>query len=119
MQTYVAIDIETTGLEPLHDRVTEIGAVRITAAGEIVSEFETLVNPGRPIPPFVQSLTGITDELVRDAPTVTEAGARLLQFAGSDVLIGHNVGFDLAFLRREGLRISRARRSTRRRCRAF
>ena len=105
MQTYVAIDLETTGLQPLHDRITEIGAVRLTARGEFLAEFETLVNPGREIPAFVQALTGITDAAVRDAPSAADAGQRLAAFVGSDTVIGHNVGFDLAFLRREGVRM--------------
>ncbi len=103
--TYVAIDLETTGLQPLHDRITEIGAVRVTLSGELLGEFESLVNPGRDIPPFVQALTGITDADVRDAPSAAEAGARLLRFIGDSPVVGHNVGFDLAFLRREGIAI--------------
>ena len=104
-QTYVAIDLETTGLQPLHDRITEVGAVRVTAEGEILGVFETLVNPGRDIPPFVQALTGITDADVRDAPSPAEAGARLLRFVGDSPIVGHNVGFDLGFLRHEGIHI--------------
>lgn len=103
--TYVAIDLETTGLQPLHDRITEIGAVRVTTQGEVLGEFESLVNPGRDIPPFVQALTGITDADVRDAPSAAEAGARLLRFIGDATVVGHNIGFDLAFLRREGIGI--------------
>lgn len=102
-RSFVAIDVETTGLDPDHDRITEVGAVRFTEAGDEVETFSSLVNPGRPIPAFVERLTGVTNEAVRTAPSLDAVAADLLAFIGTDILIGQNVGFDLAYLRRAGI----------------
>ena len=102
-QTLVALDIETTGLDSKKDKIIEIGAVRFTGS-EINSEFETLVNPGIRIPPFITQLTGITDAMVRGnkIPMVEEALDLLINFVGDAPVIGHNVKFDLGFLRSRG-----------------
>ncbi|MEO6399062.1 MAG: helicase C-terminal domain-containing protein [Tepidiformaceae bacterium] len=104
--TFVALDLETTGLDQESDRITEIGALRFRRDGEVVEVFETLVNPGREIPYFIETLTGVTNEAVRGAPAIAEAGRQLLAFAGSDPIVGQNIAFDLGCLRREGVFLS-------------
>ena len=96
--TFVVLDLETTGLSPATDRITEVGAVKVRA-GEVLGELRTFVHPGRPIPPAVTALTGITDAMVRDAPTMAAVLAALMTFLGDAVFVGHNASFDLAFLR--------------------
>jgi DNA polymerase-3 subunit epsilon len=95
--TFVVVDLETTGGAPGPFGITEIGAVRVQG-GRLTDTFATLVNPGRPIPPFVVRLTGITDEMVAGAPPIAEALPRFLDFAGDGVLVAHNAGFDLGHL---------------------
>lgn len=94
---FVVFDVETTGSSAKEGGITEIGAVKLWR-GEVVEEFSTLVNPGRPIEPFVVRLTGITDAMVADAPQPEEAMARFEEFAEGAVLVGHNVSFDTAFV---------------------
>lgn len=102
METIVALDIETTGLDPEKDAVIEIGAVRFKAH-RIEAEWSTLIHPGRRIPPFITQLTGITDQMVLDAPAIREVTADLARFVGNAPILGHNIRFDLAFLRRQGI----------------
>jgi ATP-dependent DNA helicase DinG len=102
MRTLVALDLETTGLDPERDAVIEIGAVRFRGP-RVEDQWSTLINPGRPIPPFITELTGIDDQMVERAPRMTEVLGDLAEFVGDHPLVGHNVGFDLAFLRRKGL----------------
>lgn len=97
---FVVFDVETTGSKIPPDRVVEIGAYRVES-GRIVSEFQTLVNPRTPIPPFISSLTGITDEMVARAPVFDEIAADLLGFMGTSVLVAHNSAFDVRFLNHE------------------
>lgn len=99
--TWVAIDVETTGLDPQEDRIIELGAVRFSG-GVPVASFGSLVNPGRPLPAAVVSLTGLTDAVLADAPSVEQALPSLVTFVGQDPLVGHNLDFDLAFLERAG-----------------
>ena len=101
MPTIVALDIETTGLDPQKDAILEIGAVRFNGK-RVEAEWETLLNPGRRIPPFITQLTGITNQMVAQAPPLQDVLADLKDFVGDDPILGHNVGFDLAFLRRYG-----------------
>lgn len=99
--TFVVIDLETTGGSPRESKITEIGAVKIRG-GEIIGEFQTLVNPDSPIPPFITVLTGITDAMVIAAPRIGEAIFSLLEFIGSadeSVLVAHNAPFDIGFLK--------------------
>ncbi|MDP9486056.1 MAG: exonuclease domain-containing protein, partial [Actinomycetota bacterium] len=95
---YVVFDVETTG--PAAGKggaITEFGALKLVR-GEVVEEFSTLVNPGRPIDPFVVRLTGITDRLVSGAPYVSEVMPRFERFVEGSVLVGHNVHFDCSFV---------------------
>ncbi|MEW5865116.1 MAG: exonuclease domain-containing protein [Pseudomonadota bacterium] len=94
------LDVETTGAHPAHDRITEIAVVEVSG-GEVVSEWSTLVNPGRRIPPAIQALTGITDDMVADAPPFERLAAALHERLRERVLVAHNARFDYAFLRRE------------------
>jgi DNA polymerase III subunit epsilon len=94
---FVVVDLETTGGAASGEGITEIGAVRV-AGGRLVESFSTLVNPRRPIPPFVVRLTGITDEMVADAPPIEDALPRFLAFVGDRPLVAHNAGFDLSHL---------------------
>ena len=96
-QTYVVLDVETTGLDPARDKIIEIAAVRLEGGG-ITGQFQTLVNPGRPIPPAIERLTGISDAMVHQAPPLTEVLPGLLELFHNAVPAGHNGGFDLAFL---------------------
>jgi len=97
---FVVFDIETTGPKMPPSRVMEIGAARVHA-GRIVAEFQTLVNPLMPIPPFIAGLTGIRDEMVADAPTFDEVAGHWLDFAGTSVLVAHNAIFDVRFINHE------------------
>jgi DNA polymerase III epsilon subunit family exonuclease len=94
---FVVVDLETTGGAPAARGITEIGAVRVKG-GRLHDTFSMLVNPGQPIPPFVTALTGITDEMVADAPPIAEALPRFLDFAGTATLVAHNAVFDLGHL---------------------
>ena len=96
---FCVFDTETTGLDPGVEYMTEIGAV-IVKNGEVVEEFDTFVKPGKPITPKITELTGITNEMVADAPGEKEALEAFLKFAGDRILVGHNVhAFDMRFLR--------------------
>ncbi|NJD59884.1 MAG: DEAD/DEAH box helicase, partial [Anaerolineae bacterium] len=102
MDSIVAIDIETTGLDPQKDSIIEIGAVRFSTS-RIEDEWNSLINPGRKIPPFITQLTGINDHMVLEAPAIQNILPDLRSFVGDSPILGHNVGFDLAFLYRQGL----------------
>jgi len=96
--TFCVLDLETTGGDREHDAITEIGVVKVRG-GECLGTFQTLVNPGKAIPPRISVLTGLTDAVVAPAPRVEAVLPALLEFLGDGVIVGHNVGFDLAFLR--------------------
>lgn len=99
-RSFVCLDFETTGLSGRTDRVTEIGAVKVQN-GEIVQRFSTLVNPGRPIPPRVVALTGISNDMVEDYPRIYEILPIFLGFLGDLPLVAHNAKFDCKFLERD------------------
>jgi DNA polymerase-3 subunit epsilon len=95
--TFVVVDLETTGASPRTEAITEIGALRLRG-GELLGTFETLVNPGVPIPPMITVLTGITEAMVLPAPRIDEALPAFLEFARGAVIVGHNIRFDCSFL---------------------
>ena len=96
--TYVAIDVETTGLDPARDAIIEVAALTFRG-NDVVDEFTSLVNPLRDIPPFVSQLTGINDAMVADAPSLFSLRSQLKSKLGDHIIVGHNVEFDLGFLR--------------------
>lgn len=97
---FIALDVETTGLKPTRNRIIEIALLRFRN-GVLESRFESLLNPGRKIPEFITRLTTIRNEDVQDAPGFADVAEDVLEFIGSDVLIGHNVGFDIGFVNAE------------------
>ena len=97
--TYVSIDLETTGLNPKRDRIIEIGAIRVEQ-GEITEEFSSFVNPGRKLEERITELTGIRDEDLAEAPELDEVFPRLLEFMGELPLLGHSILFDYSFLKK-------------------
>ncbi|MBU5293259.1 PolC-type DNA polymerase III [Anaerosalibacter bizertensis] len=101
---YVVFDIETTGFSPMNDKVTEIGAVKIKN-GKVVDRFSQLINPERPIPEKIIKLTGITDEMVKDEPTIEEVLPKFHKFIKETVLVAHNASFDVGFMRENFSRI--------------
>jgi DNA polymerase-3 subunit epsilon len=96
--TFVVVDLETTGGSPADAEITEIGAVKVRG-GQRLGEFQTLVNPGASIPPFIQVLTGITDAMVAVAPRLAGVLPAFLEFARGAVLVAHNAPFDVGFLK--------------------
>ncbi len=101
-QQFVALDLETTGLNPEVDEITEIGATRFDRDGGS-EQFQTFINPGRTIPVEIQQLTGISDADVADAPRFERVSSELATFVGARPVVGQNIKFDLNFLSRAGL----------------
>ncbi|WP_246000791.1 exonuclease domain-containing protein [Pontibacter diazotrophicus] len=97
---YAIIDIETTGGQPAQDKITEI-AIFIHDGEKIVDKYNTLINPQRPIPYFISNLTGITDEMVKDAPKFYEVAKEIVEFTEGKVFVAHNVRFDYSFIKKE------------------
>ena len=95
--SFCVLDLETTGVSPATCEITEVGAVKYVA-GDLVGTFDTLVNPGAPIPPTITVVTGITQAMVIEAPRIEEVLPSLLEFIGTSVIVGHNVRFDMSFL---------------------
>lgn len=102
MTTIVSLDIETTGLDEDRDAIIEIAAVRFNGKRK-EGEFNTLINPGRQIPDFITGLTGIDNAMVRQAPRLQDIAHELTAFVGDAPILGHNVKFDIGFLRKKGL----------------
>lgn len=98
---YVSVDLETTGLDAYFDSIIECAAIRYENGAE-VGRFSSLVNPGCSIDPFISDLTGITNEMLSAAPCAEEVLPRLVEFIGTDVILGHNIRFDLRFLESAG-----------------
>jgi DNA polymerase-3 subunit epsilon len=97
---YAILDIETTGRSPKYEKITEI-AVYIHNGTEIVDEFSTLLNPERTIPSFITGLTGITNEMVANAPKFFEIAKKLVELTEDCIIVGHNVNFDYSFIKNE------------------
>ena len=100
-EEYIVFDLETTGLDPMKNGITEIGAVRMRR-GEVVDTFNSFVNPGQPISKQVTDLTGITNDMVADAPAMGEALLAFKHYVGDSHLAAHNAPFDMSFIRRHG-----------------
>lgn len=94
---YAIVDIETTGGHPLQGGITEV-AIILHNGHEEEGRYQTLVNPGIPIPPFVQTLTGITDETVANSPSFQEVADRIFSLLSGRIFVAHNVNFDYSFL---------------------
>ena len=99
-QDLVFVDLETTGGSALHDRITEVGILRVEK-GELVEEWSSLVNPDRPIPAYIAAFTGISNEMVADAPRFGEIAALVRRKLQGAVFVAHNARFDYSFLRSE------------------
>ncbi len=94
---FVAVDVETTGISPGDDEIIEVGAVKFEN-GVVVDTFQTLLDPGRKLPPFIISLTGITDRDVAGQPKFSDIRGELLEFIGNSPVVGQNISFDVNFL---------------------
>ena len=104
-QVNVALDLETTGLDSDRHQILEIGAVRFRG-DEVIETYQTLVNPGVPIPEFIQRLTHITPQQVKRAPIFSSVASEIEEFLGADPIIGHNIQFDIGFLANNGVPLS-------------
>ncbi len=104
LREFVALDLETTGLDAEIHRIIEVGAVRFRN-GKEVDVFEQLVNPGEPLPPFITELTGLTDDDLQSQPPFSTVAKKLLEFIDTSPIVGQNVSFDLGFLASEGRRL--------------
>lgn len=98
IHSYIALDLETTGLEAQTEKITEIAALKVID-GNVADRFVTLVNPGRKVGEHITRLTGITDEMLENAPPIEDIIERAVEFCGSLPLLGHNIMFDYAFLK--------------------
>ena len=99
---YTVLDIETTGLSPKNNEIIELSALKIRNK-EVVREFSVLVNPDCHISSFISNLTGISDEMVKDAVCIEEALKEFIEFVGKDKVIGHNIMFDLNFIKEKAM----------------
>lgn len=104
LDDYTAVDIETTGLSPRYSAIIELGAIKVRG-GRVRDEASLLVNPGFDLPPGITALTGITDDMLWTAPSIGDVLEYFLDFIGSDVILGHNVNFDINFLYDKALRL--------------
>ncbi|MBQ6117996.1 MAG: 3'-5' exonuclease [Clostridia bacterium] len=95
--SFVCLDIETTGLSPVYDDIIEVSALRVEN-GATAESFSEIINIHRPLPPFITSLTGITDAMIAGGSEAEDVLARFLDFTGDSVILGHNVNFDINFL---------------------
>lgn len=101
--TFVCIDCESTGLDPENDRIIEVAAVRFTF-NKILDSFETLVNPGCEIPEASQKIHNISQKMVEDKPTIEKVLPSIIRFIGSNILVGHGIGFDISLIFNEAKR---------------
>lgn len=97
LNDYIVFDIETTGFDSSYDEVIEIGAIKVHN-NKIVSKFNSLIRPQNEIDEYITELTGITNEMVKDAPTIEKILPEFMNYIGNDILIGHNVNFDINFI---------------------
>lgn len=106
-RSYIAVDIETTGLRPDDDAIIEIGAVKYVE-GVVVDTFSSFINPGVSIPTRIVNLTGITDDMLEDARSINEVLPEFLEFFDTDLILGHNIKFDFSFLKTAAMRLGRS-----------
>jgi len=99
INTYVSIDLETTGLNPKEDRIIEIGAVKVIE-GRVADTFSTFINPGRKLEERIVELTGIQDQDLTDAPSIEEVFPNLEEFLEDFPFVGHSILFDFSFLKK-------------------
>jgi len=97
LDNYIIFDIETTGLDSSYDEIIEIGAIRIEN-NKVVSKFQSLVKPNIEIDDYISELTGITNDMVKNAPKIEDVLPQFMEFVGNEILIGHNVNFDINFI---------------------
>ena len=103
-RSYIAVDIETTGLRPEEDAIIENGAVKYVY-GEVIDTYTSCINPGVSLPTHIVKLTGITDEMLKDAKNIDEVLPEFLEFFDSDLILGHNIKFDFSFLKTAAMRL--------------
>ncbi len=96
-ETYVVFDVETTGLSAVYDTVIELAAVKVKG-GEIIDRFESFANPHQPLSATIIELTGITDDMLTDAPEVDEVFKKFEEWMGDHTLVAHNASFDMGFI---------------------
>lgn len=96
-EDYTVVDIETTGFDPMFDEIIEVAGIKYRGRNE-VGRFQSLVKPDDGIPDYITALTGITNEMVADAPGIEDVLPRFLEFIGEDIVVGHNVHFDVNFI---------------------
>src|SRR3989338_11666142 len=94
----ICLDLETTGFNPNHDKIIEVGAVRFDLDGKIHDTFSSLVNPGCVIPDFITVLTGIENSALAHAPRLEDIKEKIMEFCGGLAMVGHNAPFDYGFL---------------------
>lgn len=99
INSFVALDVETSGLSPDNDKIIEIGMAKILD-GELIDKYSALINPKRVIPPNIVELTGITQDMLDDKPAIEELIDDILEFIGDYPILGHNVNFDYGFLKK-------------------
>ncbi len=102
--TYCVLDLETTGFSATTERITEVGIMKVKN-GEVIDKFSEFVNPEKHIPTKVTEVTNITDDMVKDAPTIKEMFPKILEFIKGSVLVAHNAGFDIGFLKQNAQRL--------------
>lgn len=105
-QEYIVVDVETTGGSAQFHRVTEIGAVKVQG-GQIIDQFQTLINPGRSIPSYITQITGITDEMVAQAPSFSDIADKFDEFTKGGIFVAHNAKFDYGFIQKEFQRLDK------------
>ena len=104
MNTYIAIDLETTGMRPKEDRIIEIGAIKVVE-GKVQERFETFVNPQMSVPVRIQELTGITTKMAKSGLLIEEVIPKLLEFCGDAPLLAHNIMFDYSFIKHKAVNL--------------
>lgn len=109
-RAFVVLDFETTGLNPIEERITQIAAIKVTNRffnKQKIEKFETLVNPGKEIPEFISDMTGITNDMVKNMPDEASAINKLIDFIGDSIIVAQNAPFDLGFLYHATLRANK------------